>query len=636
MKKIAMYGLLAGVMALVSFQSLAQESPKPDANPDKNSEEEVLLERLALDEDRAPKYCRTIHEKPVAGQGATYVNSRGEEHTHRIAFVRGDVCTVEYQGSNDNVVLAYEFELTSEAKHLVRRAWAGLRGKRPHARKLWQPPKDTGFGRSSVGLGGNYSYEETEEAFTEFEHAGRKWSGSLEIESYWSDRTDRMAGKAPTRVTRTWTADNAWFTYPLKIEIEKDRETKVMFEMKECKDSTAPMLDWSDIPVPSALEEKKIHQDAIQRLAKDELIDLKYSNTTFGNVWGLHPNAKEGDWARIGNTQYVLVKLSETRGAIEARRPDSELGLVEAIEFEIKDGKAFSVISRFAGIRGNKPEPNIRHHEFQDQRPLEVKEESIKPINVAGVIWDAKLVKHIRGSLRPETEGDYKDITETYVSEHAPFGQPLIYRSYRIGKEDEAYERRLTSVGDGGEAWLDWSEWEPSERWGPPFTVDEARQFFKVGMKWRYRFEAEPEDEEPYSFEEEWTVTKITEHAVFADVVLTSDGQEDRKRVDAMDFKQWRIKFRNYPIGKTTKTTAKVGDKTVDVIRYDFKRLGADFSYTFSPDLPGMLISCADGWPWPMRETLLEFTHPDDEKDEAEKPEPKDKTPDKPDSDEAD
>ncbi|MCA8916184.1 MAG: hypothetical protein KDB90_12305 [Planctomycetes bacterium] len=437
------------VTVAIAFFILLPVNPQAAVAQDDDS---ALLESYKSGERETRNSFWAIHDNPVAGQGAKYKDFDGTQESFRVAFVRGNVCTVEHQLPASEVVLAYEFEMTGAIAKRVRRAWAGKVGEKPFQAKV-APIKALG----AVGLGGGGSSDLSQEPFEEFEQGGRKWNGTLTTIRRWSKST-KKAGN-PDSITRVWKSDANWFQQSIREEVEKGAANTAVAQMLSSSSDFPALLDWTEIPAPTDEEERTLRSPVIQSVAAADLERLVNQNLSFGYNWGIHPDAKVGDWAQYSRCRLTLAKLTEERAILECTRPDDELGLVEAMEFKIADGIAVKAIARFAGLRGKQPR-SAKYSTWQDQRPLETTTGPEQDYVFAGRTWRGRLVTETRSSLRPKIEGDYKDITETIISEDAPFGRPLSLSSYRASEPDEGYSWELTGLGTDASPALDWSEWQ--------------------------------------------------------------------------------------------------------------------------------------------------------------------------------
>src|SRR5690606_19885810 len=142
------------------------------------------------------------------------------------------------------------------------------------------------------------------------------------------------------------------FKRSIREEVEKSANNVIVAQMLTSSNELAALLDWTDVPAPTKDEDASLRNTLIQSVAAAELERLVTQNLSFGKNWGIHPDAKVGDWAEYSQYRLTLAKLTKDRAILECTRLDDELGLVEAMEFKVADGIALKPIARFAGLRG--------------------------------------------------------------------------------------------------------------------------------------------------------------------------------------------------------------------------------------------------------------------------------------------
>ncbi len=594
-------------MLLAVLVLLAAANAPVKAVPDEldtSDQDDALL--LAYKEGRevVPPEFHAIHENPMAGQGARYRALDGKVRTYRVATVRGDVCVVERQLPASAVVIAVEFEVTGKIQNLVRRAWVGRKGTKPILAKVGPVTRGGGGG---VGLNG--TWDVTHEPFVDLEQGGRKWSGSLQTTKWWK----RKANGDPDEVTKYWTSTENWFSQLIRAEVESKGGAKQVAELFECSDAMEPLLDWSGIPAPTAEEDLQIRAQLVRGAAQADLELMVKARLSFGNRWGLHPDAKVGDWARYSNLTLTLVRLEQGRAVVEASYVGDELGLVEAMEFEVKSGKAIEVVARFAGIRGGQPRPAI-FRSWMDARPLETVTADWAEVELAGRKWKAREVRHVRKSLEAKPNAT-DEIFELLESEAAPFGQPLRKKSYWADRPESASPSELSEVGTGATEALDWSAWRPTPAWELPFTADDVKKFIKVGMKWRCKQELDKGEDGIAGCYQDWEVKEVTDSGYRVEVVLTQPDGSTRPLEATYTWDDYVVRFRDWPKGTIEKKLWKLGERELEVVFYRFHTFGKDVLFGLCAELPGVRICTEELLNWPSKTWLVDFRAPEAAKD---------------------
>lgn len=596
---------IAVLLLLAAAQAPAIADPE---ELDASDQDDALLLAYKEGREKVKASFYAIHKDPVAGQGADYVDENGVARSYRVAFVRGTVCTVEHQLAGTAVVVAVEFETAGPLADWVLRAWAGRKGTKPFPVEV-EPIITSGSG----GRGARGPLEITDERFADFEQGGLTWSGKLTTTKYWKSR---KRGE-PDQTQRVWRSDLDWFQQSIRIETEVRGSPMVVHEMTRASLNSPSLLDWTDVPEPAADELEPIRARLSRQLARADLKRMVSGNMSFSNVWGLHPNAKVGDWAEYGAARYTLVKLEHGRGIVESG-PMVGSNLVESIEFKVENGKATEVVARFVGIKGEPPIPaKLSIH--NDRRPLEVSEGKEEQVEIAGRTWKARQVTRTRRSLAPERERDYSDVEVRTISEDAPFGRPLKYKSYYLPTPDaepqDIREWVLTATGDGGKPALDWSAWRPTPPWELPFTADDVKKFIKVGMKWRCKQELDQGEEGIATCYQDWEVKEVTDSGYRVEVVLTQPDGSKHPLEASYTWDDYVDRFRNWPRGTVEKKVLKLGERELEVVFYRFHTFGKDVLFGLSADLPGIRIGTEELLTFPSKTWLTEFTTPEAAKD---------------------
>lgn len=440
-------GLVASAFLLTLLWSpvVGQEAEEPV----RRTSDSKLLERYRNGEEKVLGLrWHRIHDNPVAGQGAVYRWFGGTEETFRVAFREGNLCIVEYRTSQREIVFAYEFELAGSLRGYIRRAWVGGPGEKPSAAKIASPFEYLNT-RTGYPPRLRHSHRHLDrKRFTDADFGGVRWSGTVTIESF-------FPGEEKAYTERTWRSEQNWFNMPVRQERESKDKIDCSGMVRVSKD-LEPLLDWSGFAMPTPEENEEIRRPLLDETRKFERWDLCRDH--WGNLFGLHPGAKVGDWAEYGDYRLTLVKLEQGRGIVEQTRPGDELNLVEAIEFEVVDGKAGQMVARYVGVAGESPtRTGLVGWDTPAPRPGPVVVGKTCDLEMAGKAWTATENRETR--QYDETQ----QIVDTLESENAPFGQPLRSRVFFVYDEESASMTELTAFGDGGVAALDWSTWVPAE-----------------------------------------------------------------------------------------------------------------------------------------------------------------------------
>ncbi|MCC6466390.1 MAG: hypothetical protein IT463_13710 [Planctomycetes bacterium] len=595
--------------ALVVLAVFALGVRSQDAEPP--SADDALLEAYRTGKTLAQQAFWSLHGNAGAGQGARYRDFDGTETTYRVAFLRGNVCTVEQQLRGSEVVLALEFEVNGPIDEQVRRAWVGRRGEAPFAAKV--EPMHRGAG--GVGGGGNCTV--SHERFADLDQGGRKWSGNLKTTKY----RRRIRDKEFYKFERIWTSDEHWFNHAIRQEIEVIGQEIQVAELVECSDSMAPLLDWSGIPAPTPEEEAAIRAPLLQVAVQLDLQRMISGNLSFGNLRDLHPGAKVGDWASYGGGTKTLVKLEQGRGIIESEIKYGDLVLVEAVEFNVTDGKAGDPVARWVGMKGTVPQrAKLGTSTYTDDRPLETTVGEWKQVTLAGRQWRAREVVNRRTSKNSVVETPQVEVEELLECEEAPFGRHLKYKRYWTYLLHQTYTRELTACGDGGTALLDWSSWTPSvpaRPWKAPFTADDVKAFVKVGMRWRYSLEYDKGADGKEMQSTEWKVTKVTEKGYDVEAVFDLGVVDGENRTVTQIFSYtWDYfddRVASWSGGTMEDEKLKLGDKEISVVIFRFRSGHQARAVGLSADLPGVQIRVDEEVnPFPTKMWLTEFHYPDE------------------------
>lgn len=596
---------IAGLLLLAAAQAPAIAGPD---ERDTSDQDDALLLAYKEGREKVKASFFAIHKDPVAGQGADYVDQRGVARSYRVAFVRGATCTVEQQLAGASVVVAVEFEMAGPLANRVLRAWAGRKGDKPFPVQV-EPIRPNRV--HSVGLNG--WFESSAERFEDLKQGGMAWSGVVTTESYWASR----GSDVPEWTTKTWDSDADWFRQSIRSETVRPGSAATVSEMTRASLNSPSLLNWAGLPDSSPEDLKDLRDRLLRQQGRLDLTQLISGKVSFSNVWGLHPDAKVGDWAEYGLTRCTLVKLESGRGIIESVVNDGR-ELVESIEFKVENGKATEVVARFVGIKGEVPIP-ARLSTHNDKRPVETSEGKMEEVDVAGRTWKSKQVTRTRRSLAPEREGDDSDVVVCTISEDAPFGRPLKYKSYYLpapdGEPQDIREWVLTATGEGGKPALDWSAWRPTPPWELPFTADDVKKFIKVGMKWRCKQELDQGEEGIATCYQDWEVKEVTDSGYRVEVVLTQPDGSKHPLEASYTWDDYVRRFRDWPRGTVEKKVWKLGERELEVVFYRFHTFGKDVLFGLSADLPGIRIGTEELLTFPSKTWLTEFTTPEAAKD---------------------
>ena len=155
-------------------------------------------------------YWVTVHKDAATGQyWETSSEAYGTKTTNRwqIANLDGNTAIVENQTKMDSeymmsdYVIAYEVDLSVAMGEVnVKKAWIGKPGEAGKEIQVMEKPEPVADGTTTT------NYEMTEEAFTDVEMAGGKWSGKL------------VTIKGDGWESKSWTGDNGWFGGVIKTE----------------------------------------------------------------------------------------------------------------------------------------------------------------------------------------------------------------------------------------------------------------------------------------------------------------------------------------------------------------------------------------------------------------------------------
>jgi hypothetical protein len=412
-----------------------------------------------------------------------------------------------------------------------------------------------------------------------------------------------------------WKSDENWFRQTLRIEIEETGKEMRIGALIAAADESEPLLDWSEIPAPTPEQMTQIRAAVLEQVARGDLALMVEGDLAKGCHWGLHPEAKVGDWAEYGEKRLTLVKLENGRGVVECIDTNDELGLVEAMEFEVKDGKAVRVRKRFAGIRGRQPVMASRST-YRDIRPHQATEGGWHQVELAGREWTARLVTETRTRASRWIDKPYEDITERLVSQEAPFGQPLRIKKYEATAPDEAQVFELTALGRAARPALDWSAWQPTPQWEAPFKAEDVKKFIKVGMKWRCSTVLDKGAEGVVTTYQDWEVTEVSAQGYKIQCVLEQPDEFQHTIEASYTWDDYIQRFDTWPQGTTEKRSMKFGEREIEVTLYRYQVSGKDVLFGLSADLPGVRICTEETLAWPTKVWLVEFHEAPESSDE--------------------
>jgi len=570
-----------------------------DSAKERQQRDDELLESFRTGEKIVPSGFHRIHSSPKAGQRATYRDAKGYLQTYHVAFLRGNVCTVERQEFDSDVVIAVEFELEGLLKQTVRRAWVGRVGEKPLKARVALP---TG-GHGGFSSGPN---EKSVAIFEDLELGGRNWSGQVTTMKYWK-RGDKKS-VPPRTIVKTWTSTEDLFREPIREETEV-AGTKETVELSEYSESGSALLNWADVSAHTSEEEREIRRPLVRALNADELKRMLSGRLVSGTPPGLHPQPKVGDWATYAGERWTLAVLTDARAVIEFAPEDSENMVARAIEFRVENGKAGDVVAFYAGFRDAQPQM-ARYSLFTDQRQLEITKGAELEIKIAGFTWKARNERHVRKPLR---EIDPSEIFELVVSSDAPFGRPLKSKRYYTTLPEGASSLDLSGFGENGKPAMDWSTWKPAWPWEAPFTAAQVKAFIKVGMNWKYKQEVDKGSEGLDTFEQHWTVTEVKETGYLVDCVITDSKGGKRTVKDSFPWSNYVDQIAGLRQGVTSEASMSVSERKIRVVLFEGSFIDGKYPFLIglSPDLPGVRIRTDEKPVYPSKVWMTEFNEPE-------------------------
>lgn len=239
MKKVFAFLMFAGVMALAACGSSGGGDGGGDGEAcgggcggggtEKMDSSDSTIDMYKNGTIKA-QYWVGVHADPAAGQyWETGSEAYGTKTTQRwqVAKVDGGTAIIEWQMKTDSeyamsdYVIAFEVDLgvTTAGDVNVKKAWIGKPGEAGAEIQIMEKPEAT--------CGGTANYEMTEEAFSDVEIAGKKWSGKL------------ITMKGEGWESKSWNADGGYFGGVIKTEA-----AGMVTELKASGDDATPLLKW--------------------------------------------------------------------------------------------------------------------------------------------------------------------------------------------------------------------------------------------------------------------------------------------------------------------------------------------------------------------------------------------------------
>lgn len=239
MKKVFAFLMFAGVMALAACGSSGGGDGGGDGEAcgggcggggtSKMDSSDSTIDMYKNGTIKA-QYWVGVHADPAAGQyWETGSEAYGTKTTQRwqVAKVDGGTAIIEWQMKTDSeyaksdYVIAFEVDLgvTTAGDVNVKKAWIGKPGEAGAEIQIMEKPEAT--------CGGTANYEMTEEAFSDVEIAGKKWSGKL------------ITMKGEGWESKSWNADGGYFGGVIKTEA-----AGMVTELKASGDDATPLLKW--------------------------------------------------------------------------------------------------------------------------------------------------------------------------------------------------------------------------------------------------------------------------------------------------------------------------------------------------------------------------------------------------------